>query len=105
MAMLKNIATLYQKMKSRRRKSWDEVSTPVIFTLAVICWIEAGYYGYAMGSVGPEYIKLLNQVSSMPSVPFLVISVIFGFIGISLFIWGFMAKCMTSLLEKRFFSV
>lgn len=101
MTGLERATALFQRLKMRKRRSWDEVPTFIIFLLAIASWAEAGFYGCVLKKFGPDYVDLANQPGAMSNIPFLVAGGLLLLIGVQLFIWGFAAKNLTAVLEKR----
>lgn len=101
MSRYQAIAARIRRLQPRKRDSWDDVSTAIIFLLALICWTEAGLYGYLVKTVAPDYLELSNQAGAWTNASFLISGGLLALVGVQLFIWALAAKNLTTILEKR----
>jgi hypothetical protein len=98
---------LARHLSPRKRKSWDEVSTPILLVLGLLATMEAGYYGYVLQKFAPDFLDLANglPVSTWLNTTFLACAMILSGIGFQFFIWSIAAAGSVALLQKRVFGI
>jgi hypothetical protein len=93
--------------RPRRRKPWSEVSTPVVFVLALLTSLEASYFTYVIGRFGPEFLRIADAapLATWTSCQFFLCVAILAAIGVQAIVWGVSAAGMLGILQKRFFDI
>jgi hypothetical protein len=99
-----NLARLF---RPRPRKPWSDVSTPVVFVLALLTSLEASYFTYVIGRFGPEFLTIADSapLGSWASWSFFWCVVFPSMIGVQAIVWGVFAAGMLAILQKRFFQI
>ena len=98
---------LVASLRTRQRKSWDEVPSGIVLLLACVAAVEAAYFGYAFAKFAPDFITQVdaNASEAVRSPAFWACTIILLGIGFQALIWSIAAAGSSAILQKRFFGV